>query len=185
MLTELSLHVLDISNNSISAGASLIDITVQIQRDLGLLKIIIADNGCGINEERLHKVEDPFYTTRSTRKIGLGIPFFKMAALSTGGSFDLKSAPGMGTSVTATFVLSHIDRMPLGDINSTIHTLITLNPDIDFIYTYIFDGKNFSLDTRLFREILDDIPLNSIQVSTYIKEYLEENQNETDGGYRV
>lgn len=185
MMTEISLNVLDIANNSIRANASLIEIKIQIQRDLDALTITITDNGCGMTEEQVRKVEDPFFTTRTTRKIGLGVPFFKMAALSTGGSFQIASTPGVGTTVTAVFGLSHIDRMPLGDMNSTMHTLITLNTQIDFLYTYIFDEKEFVLDTREFREILNDVPLNSPEVSTYIKEYLKENQNETDGGYLI
>lgn len=185
MLTELSLNVLDIANNSIRAGADLIEIQIQIKRNQDTLTIKIADNGCGMTKEQLEKVEDPFFTTRTTRKIGLGIPFFKMAALGTGGSFHINSTAGIGTTVTAVFKLSHIDRMPLGDINSTMHTLITLNTQIDFLYTYAFDGNQFTLDTREFRQILNNIPLNSPEVSQYIKEYLEENQKETDGGYQV
>lgn len=184
-MTELSLNVLDVANNSIRAGAGLIEIMVQIQRELDKLTITIADNGSGMTAEQLKKVEDPFYTTRTTRKIGLGVPFFKMAALSTGGTFHIESSAGVGTKVTAAFKLSHIDRMPLGDMNSTLHTLITLNTHIDFIYTYIFDDKQFALDTREFRQILNDVPLNSPEVSAYIKEYLDENQRETDGGYPV
>lgn len=185
MMTEISLNVLDVANNSIRAGADLIEISVQIQREKDILKIIIADNGCGMNEEQLKRVEDPFFTTRTTRKIGLGVPFFKMAALGTGGDFHIESVLGKGTMVTATFTLSHIDRMPLGDMNSTIHTLITLNTQIDFLYTYEFDDKIFTLDTREFRQILNDVPLNSPEVSAYIKEYLDENQREADGGYPV
>lgn len=185
MMTELSLNVLDIANNSIRAGAELIEITIKIQRDRDTLDIIIADNGCGMTEEQLNKVVDPFFTTRTTRKIGLGVSFFKMAAENTGGHFDIQSTLGVGTTVTAVFGLSHIDRMPLGDMNCTVHTLITLNTHIDFLYTYVFDGKQFTLDTREFRQILNDVPLNSPEVSAYIKEYLEENQNETDDGYHV
>ena len=184
-MTEISLNVLDVANNSIRAGANLIEISVTIQREKDILRIVIADNGCGMDEEQLKRVEDPFFTTRTTRKIGLGVPFFKMAALSTGGTFTIESAVGKGTTVTAQFALSHIDRMPLGGMNSTIHTLITLNTQIDFIYTYGFDGNQFTLNTRQFREILNDVPLNSPEVSAYIKEYLEENQRETDGGYLV
>ena len=184
-MTELSLNVLDVANNSIRAGAELIEIIVQIQRDLDTLTITIVDDGCGMSKEQLKQVEDPFFTTRTTRKIGLGVPFFKMAALSTSGNFQITSAPGVGTTVTAVFGLTHIDRMPLGDMNSTIHTLITLNSQIDFLYTYIFDDKQFVLDTREFREILDNVPLNSPEVSSFIKEYLVENQNETDGGLHL
>lgn len=185
MMTEISLNVLDIANNSIRAEASLIEIIIQIQRDLDSLTITIADNGCGMTAEQIKKVEDPFFTTRTTRKVGLGVPFYKMAAESTGGSFKIESTPGEGTKVVAVFGLSHIDRMPLGDMNSTVHTLITLNTQIDFLYQYIFDDKEFTLDTRDFREILNDVPLNSPEVSAYIKEYLQENQHETDGGCLV
>ncbi|NLC17678.1 MAG: ATP-binding protein [Clostridiales bacterium] len=185
MLQELSLNVLDIVSNSIRAGANLIEITVEVDRERDSLTIEINDNGCGMTKEQLAMVEDPFYTTRTTRKIGLGVPFFKMAALGTGGSFHISSAPKAGTKVSASFILSHIDRMPLGDINSTIHTLITMNTQIDFVYTYKFDNKQFVLDTRQFREILGDIPLDNPEVSAYIKEYLEENKNGTDDGYQI
>ncbi|MFT4145315.1 MAG: ATP-binding protein [Mobilitalea sp.] len=184
-MTELSLNVLDIANNSIRAGAGLVEIDIEIHRDLDVMSITITDNGCGMTSEQLMQVKDPFYTTRTTRRIGLGIPFFQMAALGTGGSLDIHSTPNVGTKVTATFGLSHIDRMPLGDINSTIHTLIILNPQIDFAYRYQFEEKQFALDTRMLREILGDIPLNSPEVSNYIKEFLAENQFETDGGYRI
>lgn len=182
MMTELSLNVLDVANNSVSARASLIEITVRIQESTDLLTIIICDNGCGMTKEKLSKVDDPFYTTRTTRNVGLGIPFFKQSALSTGGNFIIESAPEVGTKVVATFRLTHIDRMPLGDINSTIYTLITQNLDIDFLYTYELNDKLFQLDTREFRKILGNIPMNAPEVSDYIKEYLEENQHEVDGG---
>jgi len=185
MMTELSLNVLDVANNSVRANADLIEISVHIQRETDTLTIIIADNGCGMTEEQLTKVEDPFFTTRTTRGVGLGIPFFKQAALSTGGSFTVESVAGVGTKVNAVFGLSHIDRMPLGDMNSTMYTLITLNTQIDFLYTYEFNEKLFHLDTREFREILGNVPLDSPQVSAYIKEYLEENQREVDDGYQV
>ena len=185
MMTELSLNVLDVANNSIRAGADLIEISVHIQRELDRLTITIADNGCGMTPEQVKQVEDPFFTTRTTRKIGLGVPFYKMAALNTGGTFHIDSTLGIGTTVIASFTLSHIDRMPLGDMNSTMHTLITLNTQIDFVYQYRFDDDYFTLDTRQFREILNDVPLNSPDVSEYIKEYLAENQKETDGGYLI
>ena len=184
-MTELSLNVLDIVNNSIRANANLIEITVSIHRKSDTLSIEIADNGCGMTEEELKRVQDPFYTTRTTRGVGLGIPFFQQAALSTGGSFAIKSKPRIGTRVTAIFGLSHIDRMPLGDMNSTIYTLIMANRQIDFLYTYVFDDRQFHLDTRELREILDGIPLDTPQVSNYIKEYLEENQKDVNGEYTV
>ena len=135
-----------------------------------------------MTEEQAENVTDPFFTTRTTRKVGLGIPFFKYAAESTGGSFCIESIRGKGTTVTAVFTLSHIDRMPLGDMNSTIETLITCHPDTDFLYTYSYNGRSFQLDTRQFKEILGGIPLDTPEVAAYIREYLSENKTETDGG---
>ena len=184
-MTELSLNVLDIANNSVRAGASLIEIDVNIDTLQDNLSLRISDNGCGMTKEQLNKVEDPFYTTRTTRGVGLGIPFMKQAAISTGGGFQMESVSGVGTTVTATFGLSHIDRMPLGDINSTIYTLIIANTQIDFKYTYGFNGSGFTLDTREVREILGDIPFTIPEVAAYIKEYLRENKQDVDGGHIV
>ena len=181
-MPEISLNVLDVAENSIRANADLVKITVDIQESTDTLAITFEDNGCGMSEEQIAKVEDPFFTTRTTRKVGLGIPFFKMAAESTGGSFSISSTLGVGTVTKAVFGLSHIDRMPLGDITGTIHTLITFNTQTDFIYTYIFNDKSFVLDTREFKEVLGGIPLDTPDVSAYIKEYLKENKDETDGG---
>lgn len=184
-MTELSLNILDIANNSIRAGAQLIEIEVRINRKDDTLSIQIADNGCGLSKEQLANVEDPFFTTRTTRTVGLGIPFFKQEALDTGGSFHIKSDPGIGTTVTGIFGLSHIDRMPLGDINSTIYTLIITNTTIDFMYSYELDASSFNLDTRIMRDILCDIPFHSPQVAIFIKDYLKENQDIVDDGYHA
>ncbi|MEG0688466.1 MAG: ATP-binding protein, partial [Hungatella sp.] len=119
---------------------------------------------------------------RTTRKVGLGIPFFKYAAESTGGSFTITSSPGVGTKVSAIFGLSHIDRMPLGDISSTIHMLIVYHPETEFIYHYHYNDQSFRLDTREFRQILGDLPFDNPEISAYILEYLQENKLETDGG---
>lgn len=182
MMTEISLNILDVAENSTRAGAKLLRIAVDADFPSDRLTVRISDDGCGMTKEQVKQVTDPFYTSRTTRKVGLGVPFFKYAAESTGGSFQINSVPEKGTDVTAIFVLSHIDRMPLGDITSTIHTLIVYHPDIDFIYTYSYNGMSFTLDTRQFREILGDIPFNSLEVSSYIREYLTENKFEIDGG---
>ena len=183
MMTEISLNILDVAQNSIRADASLIEIEVAADSRKDILTVVIRDDGCGMSLEQTKQVTDPFFTTRTTRKIGLGIPFFKMAAESTGGSFSITSEPGKGTAVKAVFVLSSIDRMPLGDMTGTIHALVTLNSDIDFVYTYIRDDKAFTLDTREFREILGDgIRFSTPEVSSYIKEYLNENKEDADNG---
>ena len=132
--------------------------------------------------QQVEQVTDPFFTSRTTRKVGLGVPFFKLAAESTGGSFTIRSEPGVGTTVTAVFVLSHIDRMPLGDINTTIHTLVIYHPETDFVYRYRYNDRSFTLDTREFRQVLGDIPFASPEISAYIMDYLSENKLETDGG---
>lgn len=182
MMPEISLNVLDIAQNSVRAGATLIIITVTADRKKDTMTIVIDDNGCGMTKEQVEKVKDPFYTTRTTRKVGLGIPFFQYAATATGGNFSIESVVGEGTVVTASFILSHIDRMPLGDMTSTMHTLITLNNRIDFLYTYTVDDRSFILDTREFRMILDDVSFQEPEVSTYIREYLTENKEEVDQG---
>ena len=182
MLPEISLNILDVAQNSIAAGATLTEITVDIDSASDTLTVCINDNGCGMTEEQVSAVTDPFYTTRKTRKIGLGVPFFKSAAENMGGSFEITSEVGVGTKVKAVFGLSHIDRMPLGDMTFTIHTLVTLNSGIDFLYRYTADGKSFTLDTRQFREILGDVPFNIPEVSDYIKSYLNENSDEVNGG---
>mgnify|MGYP003480930393 CR=1 FL=1 len=182
MMTEISLNVLDVAQNSIRANASLVEISVCADRKTDWLIITIKANGFGMTAEQVQKVTDPFFTTRTTRKIGLGIPFFKFAAESTGGSFNIESEVGVGTIVTAVFGLSNIDRMPLGDMTSTIHMLITLNTTIDFVYTYKIDDREFKLDTREFREVLGNVSFDLIDVSTYIREYLTENKQEVDQG---
>ena len=182
MMTELSLNVLDVAQNSVKAGATLIEISVLSDTAKDRLVIIIKDNGCGMTAEQVSRVTDPFYTTRTTRKVGLGVPFYKFAAESTGGSFSIHSEVGVGTTVTAEFVISHIDRMPLGDMTETMRSLITLNGNIDFLYRYKVDDREFTLDTREFREVLGGIPFDNPGVSEYIKEYLKENKEETDCG---
>lgn len=180
MMTELSLNVLDITENSVKAGASLISIDVDIQEAKDLLTIKIKDNGCGMTPEEIEQVTDPFFTSRTTRKVGLGVPFFKYSAECTGGSFYIKSEKGTGTEVFAEYVLSSIDRMPLGDISSSIHQLVTQHCDIDFVYTYRFNGNSCTLDTREFREILGEVPFNEPEVSAYIMDYLVSGKSETD-----
>lgn len=182
MMPELSLNVLDIVQNSIRADATLIVITVAADRKKDTMTIVIKDNGCGMTKDQVTSVLDPFYTTRTTRKVGLGIPFFQYAAKATGGNFSIDSVVGEGTMVTASFILSHIDRMPLGDMTSTMHTLITLNNRIDFLYTYTVDDNSFTLDTREFRMILDGVPFDTPEVSNYIRDFLTENKQEVDQG---
>lgn len=181
MMTEISLNILDVAENSVKAKATFIKLTVSADYNKNLLTVVIDDNGCGMTEEQIKRVTDPFYTTRTTRKVGLGVPFFKSAAEGAGGSFNIASEVGKGTVVTASFELDNIDRMPLGDICATVHTLVTMHEDIDFLFTYKVDEKGFVLDTREFREILGDISFKSFEVSNYIKDYLKENLTAVNG----
>lgn len=173
-MRELSLNVLDIAQNSISAGASFITLRVQEDSTADCMVIEIEDNGCGMTREQIEQVRDPFYTTRTTRKVGMGVPLFRMAAEMAGGGLNIRSQPGKGTTVTASFVLSHIDRMPLGDMCATVSALVRLNPDIDFLYHHTIDGRSFQMDTREIRSILGDVPLNSPEVMEWIDGYLHE-----------
>ena len=173
-MRELSLNVMDVAQNSIVADAR--NITIRVMEEGPQLTIEIEDDGHGMTPEQLEHVTDPFFTTRTTRKVGLGVPLFKMQAEMTGGSFIIDSKPGVGTDVKAVFDTSHVDMTPIGDMESTIHLLITCNPDSDFVYHRSRDGKAFTLDTKELREVLGgDVPLNSPDVAMWIKDFLQEN----------
>lgn len=181
-MQELSLNILDIAQNSIAAGASLVTIKVTEDIKKDLLTIIIADDGKGMDEEFLKTVTDPFSTTRTTRKVGLGIPFFKMASECAGGTFHIASEKGKGTAVTATFQYSHIDRMPLGDIAGTLSALISASLETDFLYIHSYNNNSFTVDTRELKQILGDIPLNNPEVARWVTGFIQENLNNIYGG---
>lgn len=182
MFSEISLHILDIVQNSISARASLIEITVNIDNTSDTLTVIIKDNGSGMTDDELSKAVDPFYTTRTTRKNGFGVPFFKAASEMTGGSFEISSEKGKGTAVKAVFVLSSIDRMPLGNMTDTLISLIDTNCRIDFIYNYSFDERSFTLDTRQLKKTLGNVPIDLPEVTVFLTRYLDDNTAEVSGG---
>ncbi len=177
-MQELSLNVLDIAQNSVRAKASLVTILVTEKTADHFLEISIADDGCGMTPEQVARVMDPFFTTRTTRKVGLGIPFFKLSAESTGGSFDIQSELGKGTVTTARYHTDHIDMLPIGDMNATILSLISMNPQMDFVYRRSLDNNSFTLDTRELKAVLEDVPLDSPEVIQFIKETLEEGETE-------
>lgn len=177
-MKELSLNILDIAMNSVRAEAKNIEISITETDEL--LKVIIKDDGFGMSSDTLKKVTDPFCTTRTTRKVGLGIPFYKLAAEQTGGSLEIRSTlreedkDNCGTVVIAKFIKSHIDCLPLGDVISTVCTLIQGSPNIDFVFT----DNSVRLSTKELREVLGDVPLSSPEVLTWIREYLSEQYNE-------
>ena len=174
-MRELSLNILDIAQNSISAGASLITIEVSENTADNTLNIGIYDNGKGMSEEQVKSVIDPFFTTRTTRKVGMGIPLYKMAAEQTGGSLEIESELGVGTKVRAHFKTDSVDFTPLGDVASTIQMLITMNTDRDFIYKHSVNEKEFVCDTREIKGILGDVPLDTYEVSQWLLEFIKEN----------
>ncbi len=177
-MKELSLHILDIAKNSVKAEASLIEIIVEEDIEKNRLRISIKDNGKGMSEEFLKTVKDPFSTTRTTRKVGMGISLFEAAAEQCGGHLDISSELGVGTTLSVEFQLDHIDRAPLGDMAGTMLTLISGSPDIDFCYRQIKNEKEFLLDTRQMRSILGEVPLNSPDVLSWITGFLEEGLGE-------
>jgi len=182
-MRELSLNVMDVAQNCITAKATLVTITVKESDTHNFLKITVEDNGCGMSEQQVQNVIDPFFTTRKTRKVGLGIPLFKMAAEQTGGSFTINSVLGVGTKLTAEFVKSSVDMTPLGDINSTVKILIQCNPTLDFVFSHSTDNGEFTLDTRELREILgEEVPLNTPDVLMWIDGFLSEQSNIIYGG---
>lgn len=183
IMKELSLHLMDIAQNSISAGAKLVEIAVDVDHAKDRMRCEIADDGRGMDADFLKRVTDPFTTSRTTRKVGLGIPFFKEAAEGCGGAFELESKPGVGTRIAASFQISHIDRPPLGDMADTVYGLVCANEGIDFTYTYRVDGKTFRFDTREVRRALGgDIALSTPEVAAWIKECLAEGTLELNGG---
>ena len=177
-MKELSLNILDIVENSTKAKAEIVEITI-IDKNKDF-SITIKDDGCGMNEATLLSVSDPFYTTRTTRKVGMGIPLFRFAAEQTGGTLTITSKhidefpADHGTTLTATFDKSHIDFTPLGDIISTMVTLIQGHPNVDFVLHHQLEDRIIMLDTRELRAVLEDVPLDTFEVLVWIKENLEE-----------
>ena len=177
-MKELSLNILDITENSVKANASLVRILLSENTDK--LEIAIEDDGVGMTKEVLSTVENPFYTTRTTRKVGMGVPLFRFAALQTNGSFKITSRHieeypnDHGTRVYAAFNKSHIDFTPLGDVISTIVTLVQGHPNTDFLFTHETENGTVSLDTRELREVLEGVPLDNFEVILWIKENLAE-----------
>jgi anti-sigma regulatory factor (Ser/Thr protein kinase) len=177
-MRELSLHILDIIENSIEAGASLIELNIEENLRDNLLVIEIKDNGRGMTEEELLKANDPFVTTRTTREVGLGIALFKEAAERCNGELRLSSRPGKGTILRTVFQYDHLDRAPLGDIVSTLVGLIAVNPGLDFYYRHLYlikdEKREFVFNTAEIKQELEGIEINNSQILNWIEGYLKE-----------
>ena len=184
-MDELSLYVLDITMNSVRAGAT--EITIALTEDGKWLTFTVTDNGCGMTEEQLEKLSNPFFTTRKTRKVGLGIPFLKMLAEMTGGFVEIRSvhesvSAEHGTTTSAKFGMDHIDFIPLGDMVETVKTLIQGAPDINFTFIHKFLNGEVRLSCSELKEILGDISLAEPDVLMWIDGYLREQYEEIKQG---
>jgi hypothetical protein len=177
-MKDLALHILDILQNSVTAGATLVKLQIEEipSKDEYLVKLI--DNGKGMDAEMVQQVTDPFFTTRTTRKVGLGLPLLKQNAERTGGNMAIKSEPGKGTEVDVKFVYSHIDRLPTGDISGTLALTVSSYPAIDFIYSHTTPEGTFIFDTIEIKETLGDLPINNPQVIAFMKDLISDNLKE-------
>jgi anti-sigma regulatory factor (Ser/Thr protein kinase) len=169
-MREISLHIMDIAENSITAGADCIHILVDEARDKNRLRIEIRDNGKGLPPEMVDKATDPFITTRTTRRVGLGLSLFEAAAQRCEGKFTVSSKPGKGVCVKADFQFDHIDRAPVGDMAATLSVLIGGNQGVDFVYTHMINGAPFNLDTREIRRELEGVSITEPTVIQHLTE---------------
>lgn len=181
-MEDLSLHILDVAENCITAGASLVEITVEEDVAEDKLVITVRDNGRGMDPDFVSRVLDPFTTTRTTRKVGLGLSLFQQSAQEADGDLVVDSALGVGTTVTASMRHSHIDRKPMGDMAETMVTLIEGNPEIDFVYTHRRNNREYVLDTRELRPDLEELPLNNPGILQLIRDNVKEGIEEVAKG---
>lgn len=173
-MQEIAMNILDIVYNSIRAKANLIEISIHDSSRLNIIDIQIKDNGIGMSQEMLYKVTDPFYTTRTTRKVGLGIPMFKEEIEATGGKFSIISTLNVGTTIKGIFIKNHLDCPPMGNIVDTLITLIQANDKIDYLFKYTNDEFEFILNTKEIKQILDGISISEPTVIVWLKDYIKE-----------
>lgn len=172
-MRELALHLLDIAENSAAADAKTIRIEIVEDLTHDRLSMCVEDDGKGMSEEMVKSVTDPFVTSRTTRKVGLGIPLLKEAAELCDGSLTITSKPGLGTKVYVDFQRSHIDRMPLGDLSTTFLNLIIAHPAIHFIFRYIVGNEEFFLDDETIKSELQDVSLTEPVVLNFLRNFFE------------
>jgi anti-sigma regulatory factor (Ser/Thr protein kinase) len=170
---ELALHLLDIAENSVAAKAQNITISVNEDHQADRLQMSVIDDGCGMDEATVARVIDPFFTSRTTRKVGLGLPFLKQAAEACNGDMQIYSTPGKGTQVKVEFQHSHIDRMPLGDLAGTFLSLLIASPEINWDFNYMVDGKEFKFESQPVTQALQGVSLTEPSILTYLRESIE------------
>lgn len=172
-MEDLSLHILDIAENSVAATADKIEIRISEDKEKDLLSIEIIDNGVGMDKKTLEKALNPFYTSKTVRRFGFGLSLLSEAAKAANGHLSMQSKKGEGTRIKADFQRSHIDRQPLGDIGQTIITLIIGNPEIDFFFEHKRNGHTYCLDTRKIKAQLNELPINSLTGIKMLRENLK------------
>jgi anti-sigma regulatory factor (Ser/Thr protein kinase) len=178
MMAELCLHIIDLAENSVRAEAKEISIRLLRSESRDILELEIGDDGCGMDEETAIRVQDPFYTTKGGKKVGLGIPLLKAAAEMTEGAFHLVSKPGMGTTVLAVFRLSHIDTPPVGALSDTLFTLLVAHEGVNFKVQLTTDQSEFTLSTADIREQVGDMPLTHPDILAFLRVFISENLSE-------
>ncbi len=177
-MRELALHILDIAENSIAAGASQIEICIRKDSRDDELIISVKDNGKGMDDELIAKVMDPFTTSRTTRKVGLGIPLLKQASDASNGEMTIESQLGKGTLLTAKFQESHIDRMPIGNLADTFLTLLLGTPEVNWVLDYQVNDEVFHFDDTEVKEVLDGMSLTDYRVIEYLTNTIQNGINE-------
>lgn len=183
-MRDIALHVLDLVQNAVEAGARRVELTVEEDAAADTLTVTVIDDGKGMSEEMLRQVRDPFFTSRTTRRTGLGLPLLDMTTRQAGGRLDIISHPGQGTTVRAVFQLSHLDRPPLGPLEETVTDIIVANPALDFTFHHCRNGRFYTLSTRDIAAALGDIPLSHPQVLTWLHGYLSSQRAILYGGAR-
>ena len=184
-MKEISLNILDVAQNSLRANATEINILVFFDTAADRLTVSIKDNGCGMSQEFVSRVLDPFTTTRTTRRVGLGLPLFRQSALEAGGDFSIESREGKGTEVSAWIRTSHIDPIPHGHLAGTVTTLYNANDSVRYILVYRVDDREFVFDTEQAKKILQDVPLSAPEVAAFLEDYIKQGINSTNGGNEI
>ena len=177
-MQDLSAHIMDIAQNSVRAEATKIEIDIEENIIKDLFSITIRDNGCGMDAETLDRVTEPFFTSRTVRRVGLGIPLLKQNAEQTGGSLTISSREGEGTTIQAIFSHSHLDRPPVGNIANTVVLLVASNPDIRFVYRHVTEKGKYLFDSKEVKDFLEGVPVNDPEIVLALQQMIEENLKE-------
>ncbi len=177
-MNDLAMHLLDIVQNSLAAAATLIRILIAECPADNMVRMEVEDNGKGMTPQQVSRLSDPFFTSRTTRKVGLGVPLLKQMAQGAGGGLSVTSAVGMGTTLRAWFAYDHLDRPPLGDMANAVVLLVSANPQVDFEYTYRYNDKEYEFKTVEIKNALEGIPLNDVHIVKLLQEMITENQND-------